>query len=158
MKRFAIEIKWGIIFTLVALLWMVMEKFLGWHDELIEKHFIYTNFFAIPAIAVYVFALLDKRKKYYNGKLTWLQGFLAGLGVTAVVTLLSPISQYITSTVITPEYFQNVIEASIQNGKMSREQAEKYFSLGNYIIQSVIGAIVLGLVTSAVVALFVKKK
>jgi len=158
MKKFTIEIKWGIIFALVSLLWMVLEKTLGWHDELIEKHAIYTNFFAIPAILVYVFALVDKRKNYYSGKMSWLQGFLAGIGITVVVAILSPLTQYITSTIITPEYFPNVIEATVELGKMTREEAEKYFSLQNYIVQSVIGAIIMGVVTSAIVALFVKKK
>lgn len=158
MKKFVIEIKWGVIFALVALLWMVLEKMLGWHDELIKKHAIYTNFFAVPAILVYVFALLDKRKNYYDGKMTWLQGFLAGIGITVVVAVLSPLTQYITSTVITPEYFPNVIEATVELGKMTREQAEKYFNLQNYIVQSIIGAIIMGVVTSAIVALFVKKK
>lgn len=158
MKKIAIEIKWGIIFSIILLLWMQMEKLLGWHDELIEKHAIYTNFFALVAIVIYVVALLDKRKNYYEGKMTWLQGFLSGLYIAVVVAVLSPLTQYITSTIITPEYFPNVIEASVQSGKMSLEQAEKYFSLKNYIIQSVIGAIIMGAVTSAIVAIFVRKK
>ena len=61
MSKFRIEIKWAIIFALATLLWMAFEKSMGWHDVLIEKHAIYTNFFAIIAIAVYVLALLDKR-------------------------------------------------------------------------------------------------
>ena len=158
MRKFGIEIKWGVIFTIVALLWMVMEKALGWHDELLEKHAIYTNFFAIVAIAVYVVALLDKRKNFYGGKMTWKQGFFAGLGVTVVATILSPLSQYITSTIITPDYFSNVIALSVETGKMTQEAAEKYFSLQNYILMSVVGALIMGVVTSALVALFVKKK
>ena len=37
----------------------------------IDKHVVYTNFYALPAILVYVFALLDKRKNFYNGKMTY---------------------------------------------------------------------------------------
>lgn len=158
MKKFGIEIKWGILFAIIGLLWMVLEKALGWHDELLEKHMIYTNFFAIVAIAVYVVALLDKRKNFYGGKMTWLQGFLSGLGIAVVVAILSPLTQYITSVYITPDYFSNVIELSVEMGLKTQEEAEKYFSLKNYIIQSTIFAIVIGAVTSAIVALFVKKK
>ena len=158
MKKFAIEIKWGVIFAIVVLLWMVMEKALGWHDELLEKHVIYTNFFAIVAIIVYVFALLDKRKNFYSGKMTWLQGFLSGLWIAVVVAILSPLTQYITSTIITPDYFANVIELSVEKGLKTQEEAEKYFSLKNYIVQSTISALLMGAVTSAIVALFVKKK
>ncbi len=158
MKKFAFEIKWGIIFAILLLLWMMLEKSLGWHDELLEKHKIYTNFFALVAVAIYVVALLDKRKNYYHGKMTWLQGFLTGLGIAVVVALLSPLTQYITSVYITPEYFPNVIELSVEKELMTREQAEKYFSLQNYIIQSVIGALLMGAVTAAIVAVFTRKK
>jgi predicted neutral ceramidase superfamily lipid hydrolase len=158
MKNFGIEIKWGFIFSISLLLWMMLEKALGLHDELIEKHAIYTNFFSIVAIAVYVVALLDKRKNYYSGKMTWLQGFISGVAIAVVVAILSPLTQYITSTVITPEYFPNVIKASVELGKMTLEEAEKYFTLQNYIIQSTLGALIMGVITSAIVALFTRKK
>ncbi len=54
MKKYSIEIKWTIVFVLMTLLWMVGEKLTGLHDENIEHHLVYTNFYAIPAIAVYV--------------------------------------------------------------------------------------------------------
>lgn len=158
MKKFAIEIKWAIIFSLVMLLWMVMEKLLGWHDVHIDKQYIYTNFFAVPAIIVFVFALLDKRKKFYHGKMTWLDGFLAGLGISIVITILSPLMQYITSTVITPDYFKNVTDYVVKIGKMTQEEAEAYFNLSNYMMQSALGGLLMGVITSAVVAFFVKKK
>jgi Mn2+/Fe2+ NRAMP family transporter len=158
MKKFKIEIKWGVIFTIVALLWMVFEKLLGWHDEHIDKHYIYTNFFSIPAVLVFVFALLDKRKNFYKGKITWLEGFLSGLGISIIVAILSPLSQYITSEVITPEYFPNVINHVVEVGKMTQTEAENYFNLQNYMMQSALGGLLMGAITSAIVALFVKKK
>jgi len=113
---------------IVSLLWMLLEKQLGWHDELISKHATYTNIFAILSIILFALALFDKRKNYYNGKMTWLQGFLAGLGITVIVAVLSPLGQYITNTFISPEYFPNVIDYSVESGKMTLEQAEKYFN------------------------------
>ena len=62
MKNIKIELKWAFIFILTMLLWMLFEKSMGWHDEKIADHATYTNFFAIPAILVYVFALLDKKR------------------------------------------------------------------------------------------------
>lgn len=158
MKKFRIEIKWGVLFSIALLLWMIMEKALGWHNELLEKHATYTNLFAIVAFVIYVFALLDKRKNFYQNKMTWLQGFLCGIGISVVVTILSPLVQYIISTVITPDYFRNVIELSVEKGLKTREEAERYFSLGNYIFMSAISALLMGVLTSAIVALFVRKK
>lgn len=158
MKKVGIEIKWGILFVVIQLLWMLGERVAGLHDENIEKHALVTNFFALVAIIVYVVALLDKRKNSYDGKMTWKQGFFTGLIITAVVTILTPLSQYITSSVISPNHFENMISYTVKTGKMTQEAAEAYFNMKNYMIQSIIFAPVVGVVTSAIVAIFTRKK
>ena len=158
MKKYSIELKWGILFVVIALLWMYFEKLMGWHDENIAKHAIYTNLFAVIAIFVYVLALRDKRNNFYGGSMTWSQGFVAGLIVTLIVTILNPLSQYITHRVITPEYFTNVINYAVESGQMTREAAEKHFNMNSYILQSSLFGLVIGAVTSAIVALFLRKK
>lgn len=158
MKNIQIEVKWAIIFSLMGLLWIWMEKLVGLHSQYIDKHPIYTNLIAIPAIAIYVFALLDKRKHFFAGKMNFQQGFSTGMIITLIVALLSPLSQVMSTVVITPEYFPNVIEYVVKKSLMTRAQAESYFSLNNYIIQSLIGALVMGTITSAVVALVVRSK
>lgn len=158
MKKIGIEIKWGILFIVIQLLWMLGERVAGLHDENIEQHAIITNFFALVAIIVYVVALLDKRKNSYNGKMTWKQGFISGLVITVVVTLLTPLSQYLTSMVISPNHFANMISYTVEIGKMTQETAEAYFNFKSYMIQSIIFAPVVGIVTSAIVAIFTKKK
>ena len=65
MKKFQLEIKWAILFSLLTLLWTIGEKISGLHDIHLDKHVFYTNFFAIPAILVYVFALIDKKKNEF---------------------------------------------------------------------------------------------
>jgi len=157
MKKYAIELKWGIIFFAAILLWAVFEKYIGLHDERIDKHHILTNFFAIPAILIYVLALLDKRK-WLGGQITWTQGFVCGLIVAVVVAILSPVSQYLTHNFLSPEFFPNIIDSSLKHGKLDRDQAEAFFNLGNYIKQSMIGAIMMGAATSAIVALFIKRR
>lgn len=153
-----IEIKWGVLFILVGLIWMVFEKTMGWHDVHIDKHATYSLFIAPIAIAIYVFALLDKKRNYYGGNMSYKQGLIAGLIITLVVVILSPLSQYITSTFITPDYFKNVIEYSVSSGQMEREAAADYFNLKSYMIQSSIGAAIMGVITSALVAFFVRSK
>ncbi len=158
MEHLKIEIKWGIAFAAMGLFWMWLEKLVGLHGDHIEWHAIYSSFFAISAIAVYVFGLLDKRKNYYDGVMTYKQGFITGLKITAIVTLLSPLTQYITSTLITPEYFPKAIEYAVAKGEMTQDAAENYFSLKNYLMQSLIGAAIMGILTSAIVAVFTKRK
>ncbi len=158
MKNLRFEIKWAVIFAVVGLLWMFGEKLAGFHDEHIDKHANYSFPFAIPAIAVYVFALLDKRKNFYHGSMTYRQGFISGLIISVFVAILSPLTQYITSTIITPEYFPNAIEYMVREGQMTQEAAENYFTMQDYIVQGLLWALGMGLVTSAIVALFVRKK
>ncbi len=158
MKDIKIEIKWALIFILASLAWMAIEKALGWHDEKIPDHATLTNCFAVPAIAIYVFAMLDKRKNYYHGRMTYKKAFLAGLIITLIVALFSPLTQYITSTLITPDYFSNVIEYAVSSGTMTQPDAEAYFNLKSYMVQSLIGAAIMGIITSAVVAIFTQTK
>ncbi|NVJ86936.1 MAG: DUF4199 domain-containing protein [Algoriphagus sp.] len=158
MKNIRFEIKWAIVFLIVTLLWMAFEKSMGWHDELIADHATYTNLYAIPAILVYVFALQDKKKNFYNGQMTYKQSLVSGLIITLIVALLSPFNQYLISTFITPEYFQNIIDYSVSNGIMSQTEAEAYFSLKNYMLISVFGAAFMGLITTLLVSLFVRTR
>lgn len=158
MKNYRIEIKWAIIFTVTGLLWMVFERAMGWHSENIEKHPLYTNLFGILAILIYFLALRDKRKNFYNGLITWHQGFVSGIIVTVIITLLTPLSLYITHEFISPEYFRNIIEYSVENNRMNRNDAEDLFNLTSYIIQGTSWALVMGVVTSAIVAWIIRTK
>ena len=158
MKKFSTEITWSLIFIVMMLLWMLMEKLTGLHDVNIDMHPIVTNLVAIPAILIYVLALLDKRKKYYGGSMTYLQGFTTGVIMTVIITLFTPLIQYITSVYITPDYFTNVIAYTVEKGEMSQEEAEEYFNLSNYMIMSLYGSFIMGLITTSIVAIFTKKK
>ena len=158
MKKYSVEIKWAIIFVAMTLTWMLCEKLAGFHSTQISKHAIFTNFIAVPALIIYVLALLDKKKNYYNGQMNYRQGFMTGLIITLIVTLLSPLTQYLTSTVISPEYFPNVINYSVSSGKMTQAEAETYFNLKSFILQGLVGAPVMGLITTAIVALFTQTR
>lgn len=159
MKTITTEIKWAVIFTLVMLLWMLGERLVGLHDQHIDLHMVLTNLFAIPAILVYVFALRDKRQRDYQGVMTWQQGMLSGAIISLVVALLAPGTQWVISTVISPHYFDNVIAYSVATGyHPTREEAEAYFNLGNYMMQSAVGALIMGLLTTAIVAIFLRPK
>ncbi|MBU2018509.1 MAG: DUF4199 domain-containing protein [Bacteroidetes bacterium] len=147
-----LEMKWGIIFVAMMLIWMVLEKLLGFHDQYIEYHPIVTNFVMIPAIWIYVVALKRKKKEAYNGSMTFGQGFKSGLIMTLVITLLSPLTQYVTSIYITPDYFSNVINYSVENNLMTLQEAQDYFNLKSYMIQTVAMTPVMGIVTTLIVA------
>ncbi|MGM0524687.1 MAG: DUF4199 domain-containing protein [Pseudomonadota bacterium] len=152
------EIKWGVIFSLALLGWMLLERATGLHAENIKYHTIFSNFFAVIAVIIYVFALRDKRASLPEQKMTWLQGFISGFKIAIVVAILSPLVQLLTHHVISPDFFQNMREYSIASEMMSETRAEKYFNLNAYMFQAVAGAIGMGAITSAVVAFFLRRK
>jgi hypothetical protein len=152
------EIKWAFIFTATTLLWMLAEKATGLHDIHIDKHAVYRNLFAVPAILIYVFALREKRAQTHKGEINYWETLKSGIWLTFFATLFAPISQYITSTLITPDYFAYATEHAIENGNMEPEYAEEYFSMSNYIQISLIGTPIMGVLTSTVVAAFIKTK
>lgn len=159
MNKIRLEIKWAFIFIGMSLLWMLLEKLAGLHSTHIDKHMYLTNLFAIPAIIVYVLALKEKKKKDYSGQITYKQSFVSGIIITVIITLFAPLTQWITSEIITPEYFPNVIAYSVKTGyHKTLEAAEAYFNLKNYMIQNVIGSMIMGTVTSAIVSFFTKTK
>jgi len=156
MKNYQVELKWGLFFVVASLVWMLIEKGMGLHGERIADHPIYTNLFAIIAIAVYVFALREKRQSL-GGFMTWKQGFLSGVVITGIVVLFSPLTQWITHNVISPEYFTNAINYSVESGNATQAEAEAFFTLQSYMMQASIGALIMGLLTAAIVAFFVRK-
>lgn len=159
MNKIIIEIKWAIIFSVVVLLWMILEKLSGLHSTYIDYHLYLTNLFAIPAIWIMVLALKEKKKKYFNEKISYKQGFISGVILSFIISLLSPLTQWITSYVITPEYFPNVIKRSVEIGYYkTTEEAQANFNYVNYAIQGAIGAVVMGVLTTAIAMIFIKTK
>ena len=158
MKKFKIEIKWAILFTIASILWMILEKNLGLHDEYISKHAIYTNIFTLIAIIVYVLTILEKKKYFYKGNMNWTQGFLAGLMLTIFIAVLSPLVQYAVFQYISPDFFKNIIAYAVTNKIYTQAAADAYFTMNSYILQGIVGSISMGVIISAIVALIVKSK
>ena len=158
MKKFGIEIKWAINFSIITLLWMILEHSLGWHDENIGKHAIYTNFFIIIAIFIYFIAIKDKKDNFYARNMTFRKGFVSGVMLSIFIAILSPIVQYISFKFIAPNFFENIINYTVTHKIQTQIQAEDYFNLKSYTIQGFFGSLSMGVVTSAIIAYFLKSK
>jgi hypothetical protein len=156
MKNIKTEINWAVIYTLVTLIWIALERIVGLHSTHIDKHLLYTNIFMLPAILVYLLALRDKRKRDFNGKISFKQAFASGLRLTLIIALLSPVAQVMSNSIISPQFFPNMISYVVEQGSMKFEDAVQYFSLKNYVIQAIFGSGVVGILTSALGALLVR--
>ena len=151
---YKIEIKWAVIFLIMSLLWVWVEKLYGLHGPKIEKHYLYTQLFIIPTILIYVFALREKRRKEFISGMNYRQGLITGLYVSAFITMLSPLIQLIIFEVITPGFFDSAIQYAASSGKFTQTGAESYYCLRNFILQSMTGSVVIGNTASIVIPFF----
>jgi len=88
--------------------------------------------------------------------MTFLQGLLSGMLITLVVVVLTPLSQFLSHGLISPAYFPNIIQLTVNSGKMTLPEAEAYFNLMNYTKMSVFFATGMGILTTVVVMIFMK--
>jgi hypothetical protein len=133
-----------------------LEKLAGLHSTRIASHATVTNLFIIVAFVLY-WLMLRKKKREMGGAISFGQAVLSGLIMTLVVTLLTPLWQWLTIRVISPDYFTNMINYSTSNKLMEPEEASAYFSMKNYIMQSLMFAPLAGIVTTIIMAWIVSR-
>ncbi|WP_291115726.1 DUF4199 domain-containing protein [Flavobacterium sp. UBA6135] len=158
MKKFTIEIKWSVVFTLAVIVWAILEKKLGYYDQKIASHASFSFLFALVAFAIYFFAIYNKKKHFFMGHMEWRQGFVSGCVLSVFITVLTPLSQYIIHTAIAPEFFDNYVIYIVKKEIMTEESAHSYYNLTSYITQTVFFALSVGIVTAAIVSFFLKSK
>lgn len=159
MKNLSIELRWAFLFSVVTLVWMGMERLVGLHDKFIDYHLYLTNLFAIPAILMMVLGLKAKKQQFYKGQMSYKQGFISGTLLSVFIGVLTPFTQWITSYVITPEYFTNVIRRSVELKMYANvAEAEAQFNYANYALQGSISAVIMGIITTSIAMIFIKTK
>ncbi len=151
------ELKWGVIFSLVSLGWVTGEYLAGFHDRAIDRQATVSMLFMFPAIAMILMAIRERRR-LGGGRITFVEALFCGIGVSLVVALLGPLQEYIFHRFINPHFFEKMIEYSLAKGKMNAEEARSYFSLRSFMLQSSMGAIGLGSLTSLILAALMRTK
>ena len=151
-----LEMKWGFIFAAMQLVWITLEFLFGFHDKYISWHPVVTNFVAVPSIIIMVLAIREKRA-LQNGRITFGNAFLCGLGVSVVVAVLSLLVQTIFFRVINPNFFASMIKYTTENGQATLEAAQANFNFNNYLMLGALGSIIMGAITSLIIAAVIKK-
>jgi|SRR5690606_12885958 len=158
MKKYALEIKWALVFSALTLLWVFLEKSVGLHGPHIAKQPLYVYLFAPVAIVVYVLAIREKKFKTFSGRLTWKQGLVSGIYLSAFIAILNPLVQYLSFAVISPEFLPNMISYVTEKNLMTPPQAQMMYSLNTLYLQGAFSALSMGIVTAAAVSYFVRTK
>lgn len=158
MKNYSIELKWAIRFTLLTLAWAIGEKAIGLHDVHIANYGMCSLLFVIPAFLFFYLALSEKKKQFFANEITWKQGFVTGIVLSFLIALLNPFAQYVIYSSITPHFFENIIEYKTKNTTMTLKTAQEIFNLKSYLIQTSFSGLSYGVITGAIVSLFIRNK
>lgn len=158
MQKFNIELKWALISMLFVWGWMAMERIVGLHSTHIHLHPYLTMLSIIPFLWIIYSFFKDKRENYFDGKMNYKQSLMAGLVFTVLNVLFTPLTQWVTSTVITPHYFENVINYAVSNKLMTLESAQSEFNLKSYMMKSTMMSFIFGIIMSSIFSLFMKNK
>ena len=101
---------------------------------------------------------MEKKEKVFNGNCNFKQAYFSGFNLTVLITVISPLVYYITYSIISPDYFDKVIAFQVEAGKMTQEEALDSYNLGTYLIQSVVGTFLLGMLISTGLASVIRTK
>ncbi len=156
MKQYRTEIKWALIFAVVSLLWVLTEKLIGLHDKYLEIQQNTSLLFFIPMIAIYFLSVYEKKRKYYHGDMTYLQGLGSGLFLTVGILILTPLIQFISNFIISPDYYKNLIALMVKSGTQTQEEAEKYFTFGHFLFTNLMEKTITGAVFAAFAPILAK--
>jgi hypothetical protein len=155
MRTISTELKFGVIYAVTSILWVIFEYLIGLHSSNIGLHFYLTWVFIIPAAIIFFLALKEKRAKL-GGAITFKKAFISGLIMTGVIILLSPLVMPIYFKWINPNFFEDFKAYTVENG-MKLQEAESYFTYSSYMMQGAIGNILFGVILSLIMALIVRK-
>lgn len=158
MANFRIEIRYAVLITLLMLLWLSLEFMVGLHDQYIQYHPYITMFALIIPIVCARMAIRDKLDML-NGKITFREAFMTGFLVAFFAAVLAVPSQVIFHKLINPDFFDNMVDYASKRAEnlnmdvvKARQDAEMYFNLTSYIIQSGLGTLVFGTIVAAIMA------
>ncbi len=157
LQSFKIEIRWSFLYTIAYLLWMVFENKMGWHDSKIGLQPLYNLLFVPIGAFIIGLALFDKKRNYFKNEMNWKQGFISGIILAVLITVLNPVVLYITHTYISPNFFQNAINASVSE-TYTVVQAQAQYNLNTAISNSVFEKLSFGVVIAAIISYFIQTK
>ena len=148
MRGLSDDLRWGVILSFSGFLWICLEYALGLHTTRIDLHPALTNLFA--PVAVTIMTLAIRRHRDADGNLSWADGMRAGMIVSAVTSALAVPSLWLFLRYVNPRFFSAMIRHAAAHGRPI-EEARAYFNFRSYATESVVGPLILGLVTSVII-------
>ena len=163
-----IEIKYGVISGAGVCAWVLVEYFLGFHNEHLAIGKI-TGYLAtvIPVVALFR-ALKEKREQQRDGDLATGDGIRSGLVISAIAAVITTPFFWAYKHVINPGWMEKALEfekAQMAKAGASAEVIDRKVAAFNalnsdeiQIATGLIGTMVMGLAISLIITTILKKK
>lgn len=153
MNKYAIEIKWSIIFAVVYLLWLYVEKFLGFHSLKAVQEPIFNLLFIPISVLIIFLGIKEKKKVVHQNTMEWKEGFASGIILSLLVSVTTTLVVYVFFTTISPDFF----ELAIAQTKKT-EAAKLSFNLPTFIKNNIFDKLSFGVVIAAIMSFVLKTK
>ncbi len=154
------EIKWGVVWPTSMFLFLCFEFYAGLQEppNLEWGVIVDTAGGLVLPLLVFFLGLRQKRDQDLEGVMSWKEGFVSGLIMTAVALPLSLLLVWAFLTFVNPSWFDTMITYSVATGYFSQEAAEAYFNMKSYLTQTAMNVALFGVVLSAIFAFLYKTK
>lgn len=152
MTKIKLEIYWGFYLAFTFILWMQLERWLGFHTEKIIVQPLFSSLLFIPLTILYWKALLLKKQNDYNNTITFQQSFISSLLITAVFALFLPLALYFSLKYISPDLLQNFIAKTMKSGKVSLKEAQSYYNFKSLLLMNYSSLLPIGIIIGYVIS------
>lgn len=153
MNKYSVEIKWSLIFGVLYLLWMIVEKTLGFHSVKAVQEPLFNLLFIPISFIIYFLALKEKKKVVFNNSIEWKEGFASGIVLTFLATVISTTVVYFTFSFISSTFFETAISIS-----KNKEVAQFNFNLPVFVKNNIFDKLSFGVVFTAIISYIIKSK
>jgi len=160
----SLELKWGIIIGLAGTVWLYFSCYMGMHSNGMGQIQVMTLIGIGISLLGYIFGL--KAIKKQEPELEYLEGVKSGAIIAGIEAAIAVVKQVGYFKFVNPGWTEYMVgETKLHYEKLGASKVEleehvvaawKLFSFKNYMFQSALTAVVLGIIFSAIIMLFLK--
>ncbi len=158
----SLELKWGIIIGLAGMIWLYLSYYLGMRSNGIDLVQAVWLIGGVISLVGYIVGLRAIKKQ--EPELEYLEGVRSGAIIASIVAFFAVITHIGYLKVIDPgwpDYITGQVQAHFENIAFSTEQLEEIrdgYSLGATLRNSALGTVIVGVIFTAVIMLFLRKR
>ncbi|MDF1656053.1 MAG: DUF4199 domain-containing protein [Verrucomicrobiales bacterium] len=162
----SLELRWGLIIGSVNMGWLFLSYYLGMHDQGLGMIQVMTLVSVLLSVVGYLLGLRDITFRFPDTQ--YKEGLRSGAIIAGIVAVFAALSQVIYFKLINPGWTEQMVELTrnfyLESGlpeteaEQFAEGAKQTFGLTSYMIQSALGAIIIGMISTAIILMFLRKR